>query len=60
MYVLKKAPQGRYTIRAKYFASDANRASTRTKVYATVVEGWGTPQERVTRKVLTLTEGKVQ
>ena len=32
-------------VRVKYFAQDANRASTRTKVYATIYEGCGTPQE---------------
>ncbi len=58
MYLLKKAPAGRYRIAVHYFASDRNRASTRTKVYATVFEGWGTPAERITRKVVTLAEGK--
>ena len=28
--------EGKYVVRAKYFASDANRASARTKVYATI------------------------
>ena len=58
MYLLKKAPRGKYLIRAKFFASDANRASARTKVYATVFKGWGTKQEKVTSKVLTLEYGK--
>lgn len=58
MYVLAKAPKGTYAVRAHYFASDRNRASARTKVYATVIEGWGTPQERVTEKVVTLEIGK--
>ena len=31
---------------------------TRTKVYATIYEGWGTPQERVTEKVVALEYGK--
>jgi hypothetical protein len=42
----------------KYFAQDANRASMRTKVYATIYEGFGTPQEKVTRKTVTLRTGK--
>jgi uncharacterized protein YfaP (DUF2135 family) len=58
MYVLRKAAPGTYQIRVKYFASDRNRASARTKVYATVIEGEGTPQERVTRKVVTLSDGQ--
>jgi hypothetical protein len=32
------APAGAYHIRAHYFAGDANRASARTKVYATIYE----------------------
>ena len=58
MYVLPKAPSGTYAIQAHYFASDRNRASARTKVYATIYEGWGTPQERVTEKVVALEYGK--
>jgi hypothetical protein len=58
MYVLKKAPQGRYEIRVKYYARDRNRASARTKVYATVFEDWGRPTMRETRKVVTLVDGK--
>jgi hypothetical protein len=58
MYVLKKAPRGKYTVRAKYFASDASRASTRSKVYATVYRNWGTDRETVEHKVVTLALGK--
>jgi uncharacterized protein YfaP (DUF2135 family) len=58
MFTLPKATAGKYQVRVKYFAQDANRASTRTKVYATVYEGFGTPQERVTRRTVMLTAGK--
>ena len=58
MYVLPRAPKGRFAIRAHYYAQDRNRASARTKVYATITEGWGTPGERVTEKVVVLGEGK--
>ena len=58
MYVLKKAPQGKYLIKAKYFSSDQARASARTKVYATVIRNWGTSREQINRKVLTLEYGK--
>ncbi len=58
MYVMKRAASGSYQVRAKYFTSQRNRASARTKVYAQVIEGWGTPQERVTEKNVTLAEGK--
>jgi hypothetical protein len=58
MYVLKRAPNGNYAVRAHYFASDRNRASARTKVYVTAFEDWGTPREKVTEKVVTLEYGK--
>ncbi|HET7500991.1 MAG TPA: hypothetical protein VFK02_08315 [Kofleriaceae bacterium] len=58
MYVLRSAPRGRYEVRAHYFASDANRMSARTKVYATVFENWGSKDETVTDKVVTLQAGK--
>lgn len=58
MYVLPTAPRGPYAIRARYYATDRNRASTRTKVHAVVFEGWGTPEQRVTEKVVTLETGK--
>jgi hypothetical protein len=58
MYVLEKAPTGKYQIRAKYFASDSNRASARTKVYATVTRDFGRKTEKVEEKVVTLERGK--
>ncbi len=58
MYVLASAPHGDYQISAHYFASDANRTSARTKVYARTFENWGTPDERVTDKVVKLEYGK--
>ncbi|MFT3773141.1 MAG: DUF2135 domain-containing protein [Minicystis sp.] len=54
MYVLPKAASGDYKIRAHYYASDRNRQSARTKVQALVFEGWGTKNEKVTDKVVTL------
>jgi hypothetical protein len=58
MYTLANAKPGTYQIKAKYFASDANRASTRTKVSATIIQNWGTEQERILHKTVTLRYGK--
>jgi tetratricopeptide (TPR) repeat protein len=58
MYVAKRTRAGRYRVRAHYFASRSDRLGARTKVYATVIRGFGTPQESVERKVVTLVEGK--
>jgi tetratricopeptide (TPR) repeat protein len=57
MYVLPRAVPGRYQVRAHYYASDRNRTSARTKVYVTVLEGWGTPAEKVSERVVTLEAG---
>lgn len=58
MYVAERAQRGRYRLTAHYFASDQNRMGARTKVYATIIRGFGTPQETIERKVVTLAEGK--
>ena len=58
MYVMKQAKGGNYAVRAKYFTPQRNRASARTKVYAQVIENWGTLSERITEKSVTLAEGK--
>ncbi|MEI8373170.1 MAG: hypothetical protein WCJ35_10105 [Planctomycetota bacterium] len=55
LYLLPDAPAGNYRVSAHYFAADANRASTRTKVLAFIYEGWGTKDEKVTVKALALT-----
>jgi hypothetical protein len=55
LYLLPAAPAGIYHVTAHYFATDANRASTRTKVLALIYEGWGTKDERVVFKALALT-----
>jgi hypothetical protein len=58
MYVAERAKLGTYRVRAHYFASDANRMGARTKVYAQIIRNYGTPQESVERKVVTLQTGK--
>jgi len=58
MYVLKKAPTGQYHVRVKFYSTNRQRASARTKVYATVYRNWNRPTETVTRKVVTLIDGK--
>ncbi len=51
-YVLRNAVPGRYTIRACYLASEANKQNMATKVEVAIYENWGTPQEKVTRSVV--------
>jgi len=58
MYTLPNASAGNYKIQVKYFASDQNRLSTRTRVFARIYEDWGTPQERVVQRTVTLIKGQ--
>jgi hypothetical protein len=58
MYYIPRMRRGTYDIRAHYFASNRNRLSTRTKVYVTIFRDFGTAQEQVSRKVVTLEDGK--
>ncbi len=58
MYVIKRARAGSYRIRSYYYAANRNRASVRTKVYATIITGWGTENERVTRRVVSLARSR--
>ncbi len=55
IYILPRAPAGSYALRAHYFAVDANRASTRTKVFALIYQGWGSKAEKVVAKAVALT-----
>jgi hypothetical protein len=54
MYVQPLGAPGSYSIRAHYFASDANRTSARTKVFAMIYRGWGSAEEKVVCRALTL------
>lgn len=58
MYVLPHAPRGTYTIKAKYFTPQRDRMTAATKVQATVIRRYGTPEESVEERVVTLVEGK--
>lgn len=58
MYVLKEAKAGQYNIKAKYFSSNRNRASARTKVYAKVIKNWGESNETMSEKVVELKTNK--
>ncbi len=58
MYTLEKAKYGIYKIRVKYYSSNRNRVSSRTKVYAVIYENRGKENEKVTRKVVTLSDNK--
>jgi hypothetical protein len=58
MFLLKDAIPGQYVVHVKYYSTDQQRASARTKVYVTIYEAWGRKTERVTRKVVTLAYGE--
>ena len=56
MYILPKAIPGKYRARVRYYAVNRNRVSARTKVYATVIRNWGTTNETIQNRIVTLTE----
>lgn len=58
MYILQDAKKGKYKVRVKYFSSDRNRTSTRTKIYATIYKNWGKKNESAITKVVTLEDNK--
>ena len=58
MYVIADGPEGAYDVRVKYFSSDRNRMSTRTKVRAMIIRDWGRPTESITREVVSLEDDK--
>ncbi|MFT5917992.1 MAG: hypothetical protein ACI81T_004509, partial [Bacteroidia bacterium] len=58
MYMLPNAKKGNYQVKVKYFSSNRNRASTRTKVYVSLYKNWGTKKQTVTNKIITLADNK--
>jgi len=58
LFVIEDGVKGAYDVRVKYFASDATRMSTRTRVLVTIYEDWGRPTERMTRRMVTLASGQ--
>ncbi len=58
MYSIGSASKGRYTVKANYYGTDANRTTARSKVYLTIYENFGKKNESVTRKTVSLSRGK--
>jgi tetratricopeptide (TPR) repeat protein len=54
MYISPNIVKGTYRVKVKYFADDATRLSTKTKVYVVIYENWGKKNEKITRKVVQL------
>jgi uncharacterized protein YfaP (DUF2135 family) len=54
MFIQPQARAGSYRIFAHFFGSNRNRASARTRVLATVVKRWGSANEEVVTRAITL------
>ncbi len=54
LFVAGAALPGTYRVQVHYYASDRTRTTLRSKVYATVVRGFGTDRETVSRHALVL------
>ena len=57
-YVIQKAPAGPYGVTVHYFSSDRLRASTRTRVWATIHRNFGRSRASMERRSLLLEKGK--
>ncbi|MDP3276641.1 MAG: hypothetical protein Q8Q09_15695 [Deltaproteobacteria bacterium] len=57
MFVQPNASPGNYRVFAHFFGSNRNRTSARTRVLATVVRRWGSANEEVTTRAITLGNG---
>ncbi|MDF1800739.1 MAG: hypothetical protein P1V81_16310 [Planctomycetota bacterium] len=60
LYTIPLVDEGEYLVFARFFASNPNRTSVRTKVLATVYQAWGTADEVVERRVIELQEATEQ
>ena len=58
MYTIRKAKNGAYRIRAKYYSTDTRKTSLNTTVFATVIQNWGKANEIVKRHAVVLKKGK--
>jgi uncharacterized protein YfaP (DUF2135 family) len=54
MFIQPQARRGNYRVFAHFFGSNRNRASARTRVLATVVRRWGSTNEEVSTRAITL------
>ena len=47
MYWIRKAPVGKYEVKVKYYANQANRTSMRSKVYLTIYRNYGQENQKI-------------
>jgi uncharacterized protein YfaP (DUF2135 family) len=60
MFVLPHAKKGNYDIWVEYFAEDATKLTTRTRVFATIFENFGRADEKSRTMAIVLATGKEQ
>lgn len=58
MYILNKAPSGKYKISVHNFSENRNRTGVRTTIYTTVYRNWGKSNEKIIRKKVVLNKVK--
>jgi len=58
MYVLKQAPAGAYKVDLNYFADNATKTASKSKVYVDFYRNWGRSNETVTHKAIILEQRK--
>ncbi len=56
LYMSSQSPEpGTYKVSVQCYSNDQNRASTRSKVYVSIYQLWGTPNEKLISKSVALT-----
>jgi hypothetical protein len=58
MYIIKKAPSGKYHLDIDYFAESNIRTSSQSKIMVDAYTNWGKPNEKHISKVITLKSSK--
>lgn len=54
MYVLKNAVRGKYSISLDYYSDSGTQTASKPKSYIEIYRNWGTPKEKLTRKMIEL------
>jgi len=57
MYILKKAPKGKYSVLLDYYSDSGTQTASKAKAYIDIYRNWGRKNESVTRKVVQLRSG---
>ncbi len=58
MYILKKAPNGKYKVRVELYSEDRTKTCSKSKIYVDFYRNFGLPNEKHLRKTVILQDDK--